>query len=69
MHDVKTWGAVTIGTGLGNAHYRNRTRYRLGKRASLAIKPDAKTTWLKLAEDWLRLAKTAEAPPKRRGEK
>jgi hypothetical protein len=24
IHDVKTWGAVTIGTGLGNAHYRNR---------------------------------------------
>jgi ROK family len=25
MRDVNTWGAVTIGTGLGNALYRNRT--------------------------------------------
>jgi hypothetical protein len=24
--DVKGWGAVTIGTGLGNAHYRNKNR-------------------------------------------
>jgi hypothetical protein len=24
MHDVETWAAFTIGTGLGNALYNNR---------------------------------------------
>ena len=26
MQDVKHWGVLTIGTGLGNAHFTNRTR-------------------------------------------
>ncbi len=26
MQDVKRWGVMTIGTGLGNAHFTNRTR-------------------------------------------
>ena len=25
MHDVKHWGVLTIGTGLGNARFTNRT--------------------------------------------
>ena len=24
MHDVERWAVLTIGTGLGNAHYTNR---------------------------------------------
>jgi hypothetical protein len=24
MHDVERWGVLTIGTGLGNAHFTNR---------------------------------------------
>ncbi len=24
MRDVKSWGVLTIGTGLGNAHFTNR---------------------------------------------
>jgi hypothetical protein len=24
MQDVERWGAMTIGTGLGNAHFTNR---------------------------------------------
>ncbi len=26
MQDVGDWGVLTIGTGLGNASYRNRTK-------------------------------------------
>ena len=26
MQDVKHWGVMTIGTGLGNAHFTNRAR-------------------------------------------
>jgi hypothetical protein len=25
MRDVSSWGVVTIGTGLGNAHFRNKS--------------------------------------------
>jgi predicted NBD/HSP70 family sugar kinase len=32
MRDVKRWGVLTVGTGLGNAHFRNRKRDK-GERA------------------------------------
>jgi hypothetical protein len=28
MRDVAQWGILTIGTGLGNAHFTNRARRR-----------------------------------------
>ncbi len=38
--------------------------------AAKAIKPATRATWLKLADDWLKLAQITEATPtKRRGEK
>jgi len=34
MQDVKRWGALTIGTGLGNAHYTNRKDKDGGNKSS-----------------------------------
>ena len=33
MQDVERWGVLTIGTGLGNARFTNRTREKNGKKA------------------------------------
>jgi predicted NBD/HSP70 family sugar kinase len=32
MQDVASWGVVTIGTGLGNAHFTNKTKPKAGKK-------------------------------------
>lgn len=36
MQDVENWAVLTIGTGLGNASYRNRARAKAGKEADKA---------------------------------
>lgn len=41
MQDVRRWGVLTIGTGLGNAHFTNRTRKIKGGGASKAA-PDSR---------------------------
>ena len=33
MQDVERWGVLTIGTGLGNARFTNRSREKNGKKA------------------------------------
>ena len=33
MQDVERWGVLTIGTGLGNARFTNRSKEKNGKKA------------------------------------
>ena len=42
MMDVKRWGVLTIGTGLGNARFTNRGKEKNGKKAREKDKDDKK---------------------------
>jgi hypothetical protein len=60
MQDVRRWGVLTIGTGLGNARFSNRSGEKTNRNGKQADESEKGSTsqWHEISDD------AAQAPPR-----